>query len=125
MTAPPTGTSDTEAADLEAATAAAPSDLQQQELAVCLAKEKDSAAAKERQAAYDAALARLAQAEEEAANASKARDAAIARADRERALAAALQPSTPVESSAGGSASPAGGPADLHSTLLLQGLPPS
>jgi hypothetical protein len=125
MTGPPTGTSDTEAADLEAAAAAAPSDLQQQELAVCLAKEKDSAAAKERQAAYDAALARLAQAEEEAANASKASDAAIARADRERVLAAALQPSTPVESSAGGSASPAGGPADLHSTLLLQGLSPS
>jgi hypothetical protein len=123
MTGPPTGTSDTEAADLEAAAAAAapPSDLQQQELTVHLAKEKDSAAAKERQAAYDAALARLAQAEEEAANASKARDAAIAHADREWALAAAaLQPSTPVESSAGGSASPAGGPADLHSALLLQ-----
>jgi hypothetical protein len=52
MTASPTGTSDTEAADLEAAAAAAaaapPSDLQQQELAVRLAKEKDSAAAKER-----------------------------------------------------------------------------
>jgi hypothetical protein len=68
------------------------------------------------------ALARLAQAEEEADNASKARDAAIARADRERALAAvaALQPSTLVESSAGGSASPAGGPTYLHSALLLQ-----
>jgi hypothetical protein len=87
---------------------------------VRLAKEKDSAAATERQAAYDAALARLAQAEEEAANASKARDAAIARADRERARAAALQPSTPVESSVDGSASPGGGLADLHSTLLLQ-----
>jgi hypothetical protein len=115
MTGPPTGTSDTEAADLEAAAAAVapPSDLQQQELTVRLAKEKDSAAAKERQAAYNAVLARLAQAEEEAA---------IARADRERALAAAaaLQPSTPVESSAGGAASPAGGPADLHSALLLQ-----
>jgi hypothetical protein len=109
MTGPPTGTSDTEAADLEAAAAAPPSDLQQKELAVRLAKEKDSAAAKERQAAYDAALARLTQAEEEAANASKARDAT-----------AALQPSTPVESSAGGSASPAGGSADLHSALLLQ-----
>jgi hypothetical protein len=123
MTGPPIGTSDTKAADLEAAATAAapPSDLQQQELAVRLAKEKDSAAAKEWQAAYNAALARLAQAEEEAANASKARDAAIARADRERALAAAaLQPSTPMESSAGGSASPAGGPADLHSALLLQ-----
>jgi hypothetical protein len=91
---------------------------------VRLAKEKDSAAATERQAAYDVALARLAQAEEEAANASKARDAAIARADRERAraaaAAAALQPSTAVESSAGGSAFPGGGPADLHSALLLQ-----
>jgi cell wall-associated NlpC family hydrolase len=122
MTGPPPGTTDTEAADLEAAAAAPPSDLQQQELTVRLAKEKDSAAAKERQVAYDAALARLAQAEEEAANASKARDAAIARADREWAFAAAaLQPSTPVESSAGGSASPAGGGlADLHSALLLQ-----
>jgi hypothetical protein len=121
MTGPSTSTSDTEAADLEAAAAAPPSDLQQQELAVRLAKEKDSAAVKERQAAYNAALARLAQAEKEAANASKARDAAIARADREQALAvAALQPSTPVESSAGRSASPAGGPADLHSALLLQ-----
>jgi hypothetical protein len=90
---------------------------------VRLAKEKDSAAATERQAAYDAALARLAQAEEEAANASKARDTTIARVDRERArataAAAALQPSTPVESSAGGSAFPGGGPADLHSALLL------
>jgi hypothetical protein len=122
---PPTGTANTEAADLEAVAAAAapPSDVQPQELTVHLAKEKDSAAAKERQTAYDAALARLAQAEEEAANASKARDAAIARAARERALAAAaatLQPSTPVESSAGGSTSPGGGPADLHSALLLQ-----
>jgi hypothetical protein len=86
---------------------------------VRLAKEKDSAAATERQAAYDAALARLVQDEEEAANASKARDAAIARTDRERAraVAAALQPSTP---SAGGSASPGGGPTDLHLALLLQ-----
>jgi hypothetical protein len=123
MTGPPTGTFDTEAADLEATAAAAapPSDLHQQELTVRLAKEKDSAVAKKRQAAYDAAIARLAQAEEEATNASKARDAAIARTDREQALAAAtLQPSTPVESSAGGSASPAGGPTDLHSALLLQ-----
>jgi uncharacterized iron-regulated protein len=83
-----------------------PSDVKPQELAVRLVKEKDSAAATERQAAYDAALARLAQAEEEAANASKAHDTAIARADRERghaaAAAAALQPFTPVESSAGG-----------------------
>jgi hypothetical protein len=111
LTGPPTGTTDTEAAALEAAAAAAtpPSDVQPQELTVRLAKEKDNAAATERQAAYDAALACLAQAEEEAANASKARDAAIACADRERAraatAAAVLQPSTPVESSAGGSAS--------------------
>jgi hypothetical protein len=85
---------------------------------VRLAMEKDSAVVTERQAAYDAALARLAQAEEEAANAAKASDA---RADRERAraTAAALQPSTPVESSAGGSASIGGGPTDLHSALLL------
>jgi hypothetical protein len=75
MTGPPTDTADTEAAALEAAAAAAapPSDVQPQELAVRLVKEKDSAAATERQAAYDAALTRLAQAEEEAANASKAR----------------------------------------------------
>jgi hypothetical protein len=83
--------------------------------------EKDDAAATERQAAYDAALARLAQAEEEAVTASKACDAAIARADRERACAAAaVQPSTPVESSVGGLTSPGGAPADLHSALLLQ-----
>jgi hypothetical protein len=126
MTGPPTGIVDTEAAALEAAaaTGTVDTDVQPQELAVRLAKEKDSTAATERQAAYDAALARLAQAEEEAANASKARDAAIARADRERARAATaaspLQPSTPLESSVGGSAFPGGGPADLHSTLLLQ-----
>jgi hypothetical protein len=134
---PPTGASDTETAARDAAAAAAaaggtlpsnPSasailtDLQQQEISARLAKEQASAAAKERQEAYDVALARLAQAEEEAANASKARDAAIARADRERALAAAaaLRPSPQEESSAGGSASPAGGPTDLHSALLLQ-----
>jgi hypothetical protein len=100
MTPPPTGTADT-----AATTTTLPSDVQPQELAVRLAKEKDSAAATERQAAYDATLARLAQAEEEAANASKTCDAAIARVDREQArAAAALQPSTPVESSAGGSA---------------------
>jgi multidrug efflux pump subunit AcrA (membrane-fusion protein) len=118
---PPTGTADTEAAALEVAAAAPPFDVPPQELAVHLAKEKDNAAATERQAAYDAALARLAQAKEEAANASKAHAAAIAHEDRERARAtAALQPSTPVESSAGESASPGGGPADLHSALLLQ-----
>jgi hypothetical protein len=107
-----------------AAAAAPPSDVQPQKLTVRLVTEKDRAAATERQAAYDAALARLAQAEEEAANSSKARDAAVVRADRERAhaaaAAAALHPSTLVESSAGGSASPGGGPTDLHSALLLQ-----
>jgi hypothetical protein len=62
MTGPPTGTADTEATALEAAAAAAapPSDVQPQDLAVRLVKEKDNAAATERQAAYDAALARLA-----------------------------------------------------------------
>jgi hypothetical protein len=84
----------------------------------------DHAAATDRQAVYEAALARLAQAEEEAANAFKARDAAVARAERERACAAAavaaLRPSTPVDSSAARSASPAGGAVDLHSALLLQ-----
>ena len=68
---PPTGASDTEAADRDAAAAAAggggklPSDpsasavltdLQQQEIAARLAKEKASTAAKERQEAYDACL---------------------------------------------------------------------
>jgi hypothetical protein len=106
----PPSPADTEAVALDAvAAAAAPlSDGQPQELAVRLVTDTDRAAATDRQAAYEAALARLAQAEEEAANASKARNAA------------ALHPSTPVDSSAGGPASPAGGPADLHSTLLLQ-----
>jgi hypothetical protein len=114
----PPSPADTEAAALDVAAAAAPSfGVQPQELAVRLITDTD------RQAAYEAALTRLAQAEEEAANASKAPDAAVARADRERAraaAAAALHPSTPVDSCAGGSASPAGGPADLHSALLLQ-----
>jgi hypothetical protein len=121
----PPSPADTEAAALDAAAAAAPpSDVQPRELAVRLVTDTDRAAATDRQAAYEAALARLAQAEEEAANASKARDTTVARADRERAraatAAATLHPSTPVDSSAGGSASPAGGPTDLHSALLLQ-----
>jgi hypothetical protein len=120
----PPSPADTEAAVLDAAAAATPSsDVQSQELTVRLVTDTDRAAATDRQAAYEAALARLAQAEEEAANASKARDAAVARADRERAraavAAAALHPSTLMDSSAGGSASPAGGLADLHSALLL------
>jgi hypothetical protein len=121
---PPPSPVDTEAAALDAAAAAPPSDGQPQQLAVRLVTNTDRAAAMDRQAVYEAALARLAQAEEEASNASKAHDAAIARAERERAraaaAAAALHPSTPVDSSAGGSASTAGGPADLHSALLLQ-----
>jgi hypothetical protein len=122
----PSSPADTKAAALDAAVAATapPSGVQPQELAVRLVTDTDRAAATDWQAAYEAALARLAQVEEEAVNASKARDAAVARADRERAraaaAAAALHPSTPVDSSAGGSASPAGGPADLHSALLLQ-----
>jgi hypothetical protein len=107
-----------------AAVAAPSSDVQPQELVVRLVTDTDHTAATDRQAAYETALTRLAQAEEEVANASKARDAAVAHADRERAraatAAAALHPSTPMDSSAGGSASPAGGPADLHSALLLQ-----
>jgi hypothetical protein len=69
MTGPPTDTADTEAAALEAAAAAAapPSDVQPQELAVRLVTDTD------RQTAYETALARLTQVEEEAANASKAR----------------------------------------------------
>jgi hypothetical protein len=119
---PPPSPVDTEAAALDATAAAAalPSDGQPQQLAVRLVTDTDRAAATDRQAVYEAALTRLAQAEEEATNASKARDAAVACAERERATAAALHPSTPVDSSAGGSASPAGGPVDLHSALLLQ-----
>jgi hypothetical protein len=122
----PPSPADSEAAalDVAAAAAAPPSDGQPQQLAVRLVTDTDRAAATDWQAVYEAALTRLAQAEEEAANASKARDAAVARTERERARAAAaataLHPSTPVDSSAGGSASPAGGPADLHSVLLLQ-----
>jgi hypothetical protein len=125
MSGPPSPV-DTEAGAVDAAAAAAapPSDGQPQQLAIRTVPDTDHAAATDRQAVYEAALARLAQAEEEAANASKARDAAVARAERERARAAAavaaLRPSTPVDSSAGGSASPVGGPADLHSALLLQ-----
>jgi hypothetical protein len=65
----PPSPADTEVAALDAATVAAapPSDVQPQELAVRLVTDTD------RQAAYEAALARLAQAEEEAANASKVR----------------------------------------------------
>jgi hypothetical protein len=124
MSGPPSP-ADTEAGALDAAAAAAapPSDSQPQQLAIRTVPDTDHAAATDWQAAYEAALARLAQAEEEAANASKARDAAVARAERERArtaaAAAALRPSTPVDSSTGGSASPAGGPADLLSALLL------
>jgi hypothetical protein len=95
----PASPADTEAAALDAAAAATPSsDVQSQELAVRLVTNTDCAAATDRQAAYEAALAHLAQVEEEAA---------------------ALHPSTPMDSSAGGSASPAGGLADLHSALLL------
>jgi hypothetical protein len=125
MTGPPSP-ADTEAVALDAVAAAAapPSDGQPQQLTVRTVTDTDRAAATDRQEVYEVALAHLAQAEEEAANASKAYDAAVARAERERVraavAAAALHPSTPVDSSAGGSASPAGGPADLHSALLLQ-----
>jgi hypothetical protein len=125
MSGPPSPI-DTEVGALDAAAAAAAplSDGQPQQLAIRMSPDTDHAAATDRHAVYEAALARLAQAEEEATNASKARDAAVARAEQERAraatAAAALRPSTPVDSSGGGSASPAGGPADLHLALLLQ-----
>jgi hypothetical protein len=125
MSGPPSPT-DTEAGALDAAVAAAapPSDGQPQQLAIRMVPDMDHASTTDRQVVYEVALARLAKAEEEVANASKARDAAVARAKRERvhttAAAAALRPSTPTDSSAGGSASSAGGPADLHSALLLQ-----
>jgi hypothetical protein len=118
----PPSPADTEVGALDAA--APPSDGQPQQLPIRTVPDTDHAAATDRQAVYEATLARLAQAEEEAANASKALDAAVARAEREQAraaaVAAALRPSTPVDSSVGGSASPAGGSADLHSALLLQ-----
>jgi len=53
--------------------------IQQAEIAARLAKEKASTAALECQKTYDAALARLAEAEEEAAKAASARDADLAR----------------------------------------------
>ena len=95
----------------------ASTNLQQAEIAARLAKERAGAAALERQKTYDAAVARLAEAEE-AAKAASARDAALARADRERAAAkaaaAALAPS-PHEGE-----SPASAPLDLHGAMLLQ-----
>jgi hypothetical protein len=106
----PPSPADTKAAALDAtATAAAPpSDGQPQQLAVRLVTDTGRAAATDWQAVYKAALAHLAQAEEEATNASKACDAAVAHAERERAraaaAAAAIHPSTPMDSSTGGSA---------------------
>ena len=57
----------------------ASTNLQQAEIAARLAKERASAAALERQKTYDAAVARLAEAEEEAAKAASARDADLVR----------------------------------------------
>jgi len=105
----------------EAAAAAAHSPApganpQQDEIAARLAKEKASAVAKEWQEAYDAAPALVAQAEEDAAKAIKARDAAA----QAIAAAAALHPSTQEASSAGGPTPSMGGPADLQAAMLLQ-----
>jgi hypothetical protein len=87
------------------------------DIAACRALEAASAAALERQQAYAVSLARLAAAEEEAC------DAALTRADRERAaakVAVAALTSSPDE---GGSSTPA--PADLHGTMLASTPRPS
>jgi hypothetical protein len=86
--------------------------VRQDEVAARLATEKASVAALERQKAYGAALARLAEAEEEARVAASARDAALARADQERAAAALAPPHDD-----GASSAPA--PVDLHGAMLL------
>ncbi|XP_062205181.1 uncharacterized protein LOC133907160 [Phragmites australis] len=83
------------------------------------AKEKASAtaAAAQRQAARDAALARALQAEEEAAAAAKDRDAAALRASE--ALARAAQERAAAASSDADCSSAPPAPTDLHSAMLL------
>ena len=81
MSGPPSPI-DTEVGALDAAAAAAapPSDGQPQQHAIRTVPDTDHAAATDRQAVYEAALAHLAQAEEEAANASSSAWARRARA---------------------------------------------
>ena len=82
------------------------------DIAACRALEAASAAALERQQAYAVSLARLAAAEEEAC------DAALTRADRERAAAKAAAAALTSSSDEGVSSTPA--LADLHGDMLLQ-----
>jgi hypothetical protein len=92
--------------------------VQQDEVVARLAKEKASATALERQKAYDAALACLAEAKEEARAAARARDAALARVDRERAAAKATAAALSPLHDDGASSAPV--PVDLHGAMLLQ-----
>jgi hypothetical protein len=92
--------------------------VQQDEVAARLATETASAATLERQKAYGAALARLAKAEEEARVAASARDAALARVDRERAAAKAAATALATPHDDGASSMPT--PVDLHRAMLLQ-----
>jgi hypothetical protein len=92
--------------------------VQQDEVAACLATKKASAAALERQKAYDATLARLVEAEEEARVAASAHDATLARADLERAAAKAAAAALSPPHDDGTSSAPA--PVDLHGAMLLQ-----
>jgi hypothetical protein len=72
----------------------------------------------ERQKAYDVALARLTEAEEEARVTASARDAALAHANRERATAkASITALAPLHDD-GASSAPT--PVDLHGAMLLQ-----
>jgi hypothetical protein len=90
----------------------------QDEVAACLATKKASAAALERQKAYDTTLARLVEAEEEARVAASAHDATLARADLERAAAKAAAAALSPPHDDGTSSAPA--PVDLHGAMLLQ-----
>jgi hypothetical protein len=92
--------------------------VQQDEVAACLVTEKPSAAALERQKAYDMTLVCLTEAEEEACVAASARDAALARADRERAATKAAAAALAPLHDDGASSVPA--PVDLHGAMLLQ-----
>jgi hypothetical protein len=92
--------------------------VQQDEVVARLATETASAAALERQKAYNAALARLAEAEEEARVAASARDTALTRADRERAAAKAAAAALAPPHDDGASSAPT--PVDLHGAMLLQ-----
>jgi hypothetical protein len=92
--------------------------VQQDDVDARRAKEKASAAAMERQQAYDAALARVDKAKEEARAAANARDATLAHADRERAVTKAAATALAPLLHEGDSSAPA--PTDIHGAMLLQ-----